>query len=107
MKRTVSSALPGINWNAQYDERLAQDVANLIRCFTSEVPFYRDMGVDSTLLHKALPDAADELRSQVEEMLAEYSEDVTIDDVRVYLDPDTNEAVIEVDLSDGEEEAND
>lgn len=107
MRLTVSSARPEINWNAQYEERLAQDVANLIRCYMSEVPYYRNMGVDGSLLHKPLPEAKEELKGQIEEMLEEYAEDVTVDAVRVLLDHETKETVIEVDLSDGEEEGTD
>ena len=104
---TVSSALPGINWNAQYDERLAQDVANLIRCYMSEVPFYREMGVNSAFVHAPLAEAQNDLKNQIEIMLDEYAEDVTVDAVRVFLDPVTKETVIEVDLSDGEESEDD
>ena len=104
MQLTVSTAIHGIDWNAEYDDRLAQNVANLIRCFISEVPYYRDMGVDGTLIHQPQPDASEQLQSQIEEMLESYAEGVTVDEVRVILDKDTNETIIEVDLSDGEEE---
>lgn len=39
-----------INWNATDEERIAQNVANLLRLFQFEVPFDRARGLNSSLV---------------------------------------------------------
>ena len=72
MKYTVSSDSPDIQWGLTGEERIVQNVLNILRTKKHEVPFMRDFGVD--------PDNFDE---DIDFIRANIMQDVT-NEIKAY-----------------------
>ena len=56
-----------IDWNVKGNERIVQNVCNLLKTMTNEVPFLRKMGIDPDVI-----DNQNELKISVQEQIEEY-----------------------------------
>ena len=94
---TVNSRTEMVDWRVLGESRIAQNVCNLLRLWTGEVPFLRAMGMDTTLIHRPAPEAIIDMQAHIARMLADYEPDAEILDIRIWLD-DRIGYTIEVDL---------
>lgn len=71
-----------LNWNATNDERIVQNVLNIISTWKYEVAYNREMGIDSTLLEKPTQISSAQYISEVFRVIQEYEPRVTVKEVK-------------------------
>ena len=79
--RTVRSGMKLINWAATGEDRIAQNVRNLINTFRYEIPYHRTMGVPGSLIDRPANDLMEEARVDIAQMLAVYEPRAAVKDV--------------------------
>lgn len=95
--RTIRSAdNTPLRWTSS-DDRVADNVRNILRIWQGEAAFVRPMGIDTDAPGRHGPTEQRKLTTSMRENIAEYEPDAVVLDVRVLLDAMGN-AVIEVDL---------
>jgi len=97
MLATITTRDPRVDWGAQGDARIAQNARNLMRTWTGEAPFMREMGVDAAIMHRSLPRGSRDMAAQIRDMLAIYEPDARVLAVRAYADADGH-AYFEADI---------
>lgn len=75
-----------LDWRAEGNARLVQNVRNIIRIWQGEAAFNRPMGVNREALGKPIDIAATYLKEQIAENIAAYEPDVSVLEVNVYSD---------------------
>lgn len=86
--RTVRSGNSLIDWTAKGDDRIAQNVRNLINTFRYEIPYHRTMGVPGSLIDRPVNSLMEEARVDVAQMLAVYEPRAVVQDVQCSLAAD-------------------
>lgn len=71
-----------LNWAARDEERIAQNVRNLINTWRYEVPFGRTMGVDASILDKPSDIAAALYMAEVHRLVTDYEPRATVKEVQ-------------------------
>lgn len=70
-----------LNWTAKGDERILQNILNLLRTWRYEVGFDRTRGVDPSILDKTLNDAAALYTAEIYRLIEDYEPRATLKDV--------------------------
>jgi phage baseplate assembly protein W len=78
-----TSKLSNINWGATGDERILQNINNLISTFKLEVAYDRDKGIDGGLIDKPKDIAAAYYTSEVFRVVQEYEPRATVKEVQL------------------------
>ena len=82
----VRSTDESLDWRAEGNARLVQNVRNILRTWQGEAAFNRPMGVNREALGKPIDVAARYLAQQIAENIAAYEPDVTVRAVNAYED---------------------
>ncbi len=90
----VRSGEGGINWNATGDDRIAQNVRNLINTYRYEIPYHRTMGIPGSLIDRPGPALMEIARVEIAQMLAVYEPRANVEDVQCEMDEDGNVTVV-------------
>ena len=95
---TVYSNDNTIDWGATGEERIAQNVRNILRTRIFEVPFMRDMGINPDFIDSSVSTMKTELAAHVTEVINTYEERATVVDVRIESCDENGDYIIAVDL---------
>lgn len=100
MLYTISNKNTAVRWGLKGDERIVQNVLNLIRTRKHEVPFMRELGVDPDIIDNELPFLQSMITEEIRELVAEYENRASVKEVN-FTDVDENgnlvyEVIIEV-----------
>lgn len=95
---TVYSHDNTINWGVTGEYRIAQNVHNILRTKSFEVPFLRDMGINPDYIDSTTKTIKAELLSHVTEVINAYESRATVLDVRIEACGEDGEYVIAVDV---------
>lgn len=79
--QTVRSGTELIDWAATGEDRVAQNVRNLINTFRYEIPYHRTMGLPGSLIDRPANDLMEEARVDIAQMLAVYEPRAAVKDV--------------------------
>lgn len=97
----IRSDDPSINWSAKGKERVIQNVHNLIRLWTGEVPYARDMGIDRNILHAPVNERISLLEDNVARLIAKYEPRAIVNRVSAFPGEDDANYIVEVDVDAG------
>ena len=92
---TVKSGSGQINWNLRGNDRIAQNVRNLINTFRYEIPYHRTMGLPGSLIDRPVNAQLEEARVEIAQMLAVYEPRANVQDIQCSVDSGGN-LVVEV-----------
>lgn len=92
---SVRSGKGPIDWTLTGDDRIAQNVRNLINTYLYEIPFHRTMGMPGNLIDRPSNLLLEEARVKVRQLIATYEPRANVKDVKCWLDSDGT-AVVEV-----------
>ena len=84
-----------IDWTAKGNDRIAQNVRNLINTYRYEIAYHRTMGVSGDLIDRPGNLLLQESRAEIAQMLAVYEPRADVKDVLCSVDAKGN-AEIEV-----------
>lgn len=90
----VRSGEGRINWNATGNDRIAQNVRNLINTYRYEVPYHRTMGLPGSLIDRPGPLLTESARVEIARMLAVYEPRANVKDVQCEMDTGGNVTVV-------------
>ena len=93
---TVRSNEDVIDWGATGNERIIQNVRNLIRTRKYEVPFMREMGLSPDLIDSSLNKIKGDITTGVIELINTYESRVSVLDVSVETVDGSGDCVIAV-----------
>lgn len=83
MPYVVSSDDTMLDWNASGNDRIIQNVLNIIRTRKFEVPFMREFGIDPDYIDSVLSDFQAEIISDVTQNIETYEPRVEVLNVEV------------------------
>ncbi len=95
---TVQSNDTSIDWNATGDERIVQNVKNILRTRPFEVPFMPTMGVNQEFIDALPQKVKSELSNHVTEVINTYEPRVSVLDVKIESFDENGDYVISVEL---------
>lgn len=95
---TVYSNDTSIEWGVSGEERIVQNVKNLLRTRQFEVPFMRAMGMNQDFIDSTVHTMKTEFTAHVKEVINAYEERANVVDVRIESCDESGEYVIAVDL---------
>lgn len=83
MRYLVTNERRALDWNATGDALLLQNLSNLLRSWTGEIPFLYEAGMYAGLQDMATPAAEALLVTEVHRLFDYYAGRVDIEDVRI------------------------
>lgn len=95
---TVSSNDNTLNWTAKGDERIVQNVHNIIRTRMYEVPFMRHLGVDDDYIDSNQTEIKTGFIAHITELINEYEPRANVVDIRIDSCDENGDYIISVDL---------
>lgn len=95
---TIYSNEDSIDWGATGEDRIVQNVRNILRTRQYEVPFMRNMGINPDFMGASSHDMKTELATHVTEVINTYEPRVKVTDVRIESCTEDGEYVIAVEL---------
>ena len=98
MITTVYSNDSSIDWKATGDDRIVQNVRNILRTKLCEVPFMRDFGINHDFLDAPPHTLRTDFQSHVIDVIAAGESRATVRDVRIESCDENGNYVIAVDL---------
>ena len=94
----VSTADSTIEWGLTDEERIVQNVLNILRTRQSEVPFMREMGLNPDLIDNNVAYVGSGVESEVINLVNEYEPRATILSVDIESIDDDGQFTIQVEL---------
>lgn len=79
----ISSADTDIEWGLEGNERIVQNVLNLLRTRQGEVPFMREMGLDPDFLDNNTDYVQTNIANEVVELIEEFEPRATVTNVYI------------------------
>ena len=98
MSTTIYSNSSLLDWNAKGDERIVQNVLNILRTRKYEVPFERELGINPDLIDADPRTIQNEIITHVTETINTYEPRATVVEVRIETVDENGDYVIAVDL---------
>lgn len=92
---TVKSGGTQIDWGLRGNDRIAQNVRNLINTFRYEIPYHRIMGLPGGIIDRPVNMLTGEIRVEIAQMLSIYEPRADVLDIHVSADSCGN-LVVEV-----------
>lgn len=89
MKLTVSTA-DAIDWEADDQEQVRNNLLNLLRTRRGEVPYMPTFGLDPDLVGKPITTVTAQLRSDIQEQIAKWMPEIDLDSVTITADENGN-----------------
>lgn len=88
--QVIHSGSRAIDWTLKGDDRIAQNVRNLINTFRYEIPYHRTMGLPGSLIDRPSNKLMEDARVEVAQMLSVYEPRANVEDVQCSLSGDGN-----------------
>lgn len=90
-----------IDWHARGNNRVLQNIANLLRAWRGTIPFRWEVGLDPAIHHAASTLSDAPLIAEVDRNITQYAPDAQVVEIRVLHEADglVIEAVVEVDVA--------
>ncbi len=85
MRHTVTNAERGLDWRAQGNARVLQNIQNALRSWRGETPFLRSVGLNPALHHIPSVQAEAIAVAEVTRNIEEYVPEASVLEVRVSL----------------------
>ena len=85
-----------INWQAKGYDKIADNVANILKTKLSEVPYMRDMGIDSDYLDMPISDIKGQLISNAIEVISIYEPRATVKEIDIEMLTAAGDIIIKV-----------
>lgn len=79
---TIDTSDPNLNWQASGDERIIQNVLNLIRTFRYEVGYDRTRGINPAVIDKPLQEASALYTSEIFRVVDLYEPRATVRSIK-------------------------
>lgn len=98
MITTIYSNDDSIDWGVTGDERIVQNARNILRTRMYEVPFMRDLGINSDFIDAASHKIKTEFITHITEVIEANEDRASVKDVRLESCGDNGDYVIAVDL---------
>lgn len=98
MKYTVRSDNPDIRWGLTDEERIVQNVMNILRTKKHEVPFMRDFGIDPDNFDEDIEFIRGNIMQDVKDEVAKYESRVEITEVSIEGVDENNNLIIKLEL---------
>lgn len=95
---TVSTADPSIEWGLTGKDRIVQNVLNILRTKKYEIPFMREMGIDTDYIDNTSTYLNNNITNDVIELIEEYEPRATILNVEIKGQDDNGNFIIEVEM---------
>ena len=95
---SVRSGKGPIDWTLKGDDRIAQNVRNLINTYRYEIPYHRTMGISGSLVDRPSNLQLEDVRVEIQQMIATYEPRANVQSVEAYLDSN-GAGVVEVILA--------
>lgn len=84
MEYTIDTSQPVIlNWNATKNERIVQNVFNIISTWKYEISYNRKIGIDSSLLDKPVEVSSSQYISEVYRVIQEFETRAIVKEVKL------------------------
>ena len=83
MKYTLTSTDTTIEWGLTGSDRIAQNVLNIIRTKTSEVPFLRELGVNHAYTDSSIDYMRTQIANDIIEIINKYEDRAEILSVQI------------------------
>lgn len=101
MLYTVTNRAEPIDWRARGNNRVLQNIANLLRAWRGTIPFRWDLGLDPDIQHAAAGAADARITLEVDRNITRYAPDAQLVAIRVSHPEDglLIEVDVEVDVS--------
>ena len=93
---TVRSDEEQIEWGAKGNDRIVQNVRNILRTRKFEVPFLRDMGISPDLIDSSINQIKADITTGVIELINTYESRANILDVKLETADENGDCVIAV-----------
>jgi len=91
MEYIIDTSDSNLNWNAKGNERIAQNVRNLLRTWRYEVAFDRTRGLEPSILDKPLNEAIALYTAEVYRVVQDYEPNAQVKSVQfIGLDDEGN-----------------
>lgn len=84
---TIDTSDPNLDWKASGDERIVQNVLNLIRTFRYEVGYDRTRGINPAVIDKPMQEAAALYTSEIFRVIDLYEPRASVNSVN-FIDVD-------------------
>lgn len=98
MSYIISSENDTLDWNSTGDDRIIQNVLNIVRTKKYEVPYMREMGIDPDFLDDAITKNYAEIVNDVTENINTYEPRVEVVDVSLSVNDANGDVVISVEV---------
>ena len=98
MRVTISSNDASLNWTATGDERIVQNVLNIIRTRMYEVPFMRDLGINEDFIDSNQDEMETDFTTHIREVINKYEPRANVVEVSVSACDENGNFVISVEL---------
>lgn len=95
---TVSSNDVSLNWLATGEERIVQNVLNIIRTKQHEVPFMSGLGINHDYVDSTLSESKHDLISHVKSIIEAYEPRAKVNDVIIDSCDENGNYIISVEL---------
>lgn len=93
----ISTEDRNIEWGLSGADRIVQNFLNILRTRKYEVPFMREMGIDTDYIDNVITYVNNNITNDVIELAEEYESRVTVLNVDVKID-DNGNVIIEVEM---------
>lgn len=97
-KLSLSTDNNNINWGVTGEERIVQNVRNILRTRPLEIPFMRDLGLDWSFTDSMPEKIKSELAARVTEVINTYEPRATVLSVDIEACDENGDYVIAVEL---------
>jgi phage baseplate assembly protein W len=98
MVYTISTEDKNIEWGLTGKDRIVQNVLNLLRTKKYEVPFMREIGIDTDNIDNASTYVCNNITNEILALVEKYEPSVTILNVIVNGQDDNGNLIIEVEM---------
>lgn len=98
MVYTISTEDKNIEWGLTGKDRIVQNVLNLLRTKKYEVPFMRELGLDTDYIDNLSTYVSNNIANDIIALVEEYEPSVTILNVNVKGQDDNGNLIIEVEM---------
>jgi len=98
MVYTISTEDKNIEWGLTGKDRIVQNVLNLLRTKKYEVPFMREIGIDTDYIDNISTYVCNNIANDIIALVEEYEPSVTILNVNVKGQDDNGNLIIEVEM---------
>lgn len=98
MVYTISTEDRNIEWGLTGKDRIAQNMLNIIRTKKFEVPFMREIGIDTDYIDNTVNYVQNNITDEVIALAEKYEPRVTILSVNVKGQDDNGNLIIEVEM---------